>query len=154
VADAPLADGVTIRRIGPGDAAAYTAVRSGNPTAGGVTEGGPNPWPDVYEQLARTPSRLLFVAELDGVAVGNGSLHVSAGAGWLRGALVAPEARGRGIQRALIAARVRAALEAGCDVVGAAAEPGEVSANNLERMGMRPLGRETSYVYKPAAVAT
>ena len=153
VAEAPLPDGVVIRRIAPGEAAAYTAVRSGNVTAGGVAEGGPNPWPDVYEQLARTNSRQLFVAELDGTAVGNASLHISAGTGWLRGALVAPGVRGRGIQRALIGARVRAALDVGCDLVGASAEPDEVSARNLERMGMRPLGRESIYEYKPKAVA-
>lgn len=149
VADAPVPDGVVIRRIGPGEIAAYTAVRSGNATAGGVAGGGPNPWPAVYEELARTNSRRLFVAELDGVPVANASLHVSGGTGWLRGVLVAPEVRGRGIQRALIAARVKAAIEAGCDLVGACAEPGEVSAVNLERMGMRRLGRQSSYEYTP-----
>ena len=154
VADGALPDGVGIRRIGPGEAAAYTAVRSGNVTAGGVAEGGPNPWPDVYEQLARTNSRQLFVAELDGVAVGNGSLHVSAGTGWLRGALVAPEVRGRGIQRALIAVRIQAALDAGCELVGASAEPGAVSSRNLERMGLRRLGGQASYIYEPRAVKT
>jgi MOSC domain-containing protein YiiM/GNAT superfamily N-acetyltransferase len=153
VAEAPLPDGVVIRRLGPGEADAYTAVRSGSVTAGGIAAGGPNPWPDVYEQLARTNARQLFVAELDGVAVGNGSLHVSAGTGWLRGALVAPEVRGRGIQRALIAVRVKAALDAGCDLVGASAEPGEVSARNIERMGMSRLGRQTSYVYEPKGLA-
>jgi GNAT superfamily N-acetyltransferase len=140
-------EGVTIRRIAPGDAAAYNAVRSGNPTAGGVSDGAPNPWPQVYEHLARTNSRLLFVAEIDGVAVGNASLHLSAGAGWLRGALVSPEARGRGIQQALIATRIRAAIDAGCDLVGAQAEPGEVSARNLMRMGLRKLGVENNYKY-------
>ena len=149
VAEAPLPDGVVIRRIGPGETAAYAAVRSGNPTAGGVANGSPNPWPDVYEHLARTHSRQLFVAELDGVAVGNASLHVSGDAGWLRGALVAPEVRGRGIQQALIAVRVRAARDAGCTVVGAQAEPSEVSARNLQRMGMRKLGRQAAYIYVP-----
>jgi GNAT superfamily N-acetyltransferase len=148
-ADAPLPEGVVIRRVGKGDTAAFNAVRSGNPASGGVTEGGPNPWPQVYEQLVLTNSRQLFVAELNGVAVANASLHVSAATGWLRGALVAPAARGLGIQRALIAARIRAAIEAGCDLVGAEAEPDEVSARNLARMGMRRLGRRSSYVYRP-----
>jgi MOSC domain-containing protein YiiM/GNAT superfamily N-acetyltransferase len=149
MADAPVPEGVVIRRIQPGETAAYTAVRSGNPTAGGVSAGGPNPWPDVYERLARASSRMLFVAELDGTPVGNGSLHIGARTGWLRGTLVAPEARGRGIQRALIAARVRAAIEAGCDLVGASAEPDGVSARNLERTGMRRIGTRTIYEYVP-----
>lgn len=149
VADAPAPEGVIIRRIQPGESAAYTAVRSGSPTVGGVADGGPNPWPDVYERLAQANSRMLFVAELDGTPVGNGSLHVSSRTGWLRGTLVAPEARGRGIQRALIAARVGAAIEAGCDLVGASAEPDGVSARNLERMGMRRIGTRTIYEYVP-----
>jgi GNAT superfamily N-acetyltransferase len=151
VAEAPVPQGVVIRQIKPGEAAAYTAVRSGNETAGGVARGGPNPWPDVYDRLARTSSRLLFVAELDGKPVGNGSLHIEAHTGWLRGALVAPEARGRGIQRALITARVEAAIRAGCDLVGASAGPEEVSARNLERMGMIRIGHRSSYEYVPAS---
>jgi MOSC domain-containing protein YiiM len=148
LADFVAPEGVTIRRIEPGEVDAYNAVRSGDRAAGGVSDG-TNPWPLVYEQLAKTNARQLFVAEIDGVAVGNASLHVSAGAGWLRGALTAPEARGRGIQTALIATRIRAAIDAGCDLVGAQAEPGEVSARNLQRMGMRRLGSQNNYEYVP-----
>ncbi len=146
VPDEPPPSGVVIRRIGADDAHLYTAVRSGVATVGGVSDGGPNPWPQVYAELARYNARQLFIAEIDGRPVGNGSLHVSAKTGWLRGATVSPEARGRGIQRALVAARVRAAIDAGCDLVGASAEPGSVSARNLERMGMRRVGARSSYV--------
>jgi hypothetical protein len=148
LADFVMPQGVTIRRIEPGEVDAYNAVRSGDRVAGGVTDG-TNPWPLVYAHLAKTNSRQLFVAEIDGIAVGNASLHVSAGAGWLRGALVAPAARGRGIQTALIATRIRAGIEAGCDIVGAQAEPGEISARNLMRLGMRRLGGQNNYEYVP-----
>jgi MOSC domain-containing protein YiiM/GNAT superfamily N-acetyltransferase len=143
-------DGVTIRRLAAGEANVYSSVRSGGSTAGGLADGAPNPWPQIYERLAGTHARQLFVAEIDGVAVANASLHISAGAGWLRGALVAPDARGKGIQRALIAARIRAAIEADCDIVGAQAEPGEVSARNLNAMGLRHLGNANLYVYEPS----
>jgi MOSC domain-containing protein YiiM/GNAT superfamily N-acetyltransferase len=146
---APMPEGVTIRRIEPGEVNAYNAVRSGERAGGGVTDGAPNPWAQVYEHLAKTHARQLFVAEIDGVAVGNASLHVSAGTGWLRGALTAPAERGRGIQQALIAHRIRAAIDAGCDLVGADAEPGGVSVRNLMRMGMRHLGRQNNYEYVP-----
>jgi len=149
VARVAMPDGVVIRQIGPGEAAAYNAVRSGNVTPGGVTAGGPNPWPDVYERLVQTHRRLLFVAEIDGRPVANASLHVSARTGWLRGALVAPEARGRGIQRALIGARAQAAAERGCDLVGSSAEPGGVSARNLQQMGLRQIGRRSQSEYRP-----
>jgi GNAT superfamily N-acetyltransferase len=148
LADSTTPEGVTIRRIEPGEVDAYNAVRSGDRAAGGVSDG-TNPWPLVYEQLAKTHARQLYVAEVDGVAVGNASLHISAGTGWLRGALTAPEARGRGIQTALIATRIRAAIEAGCDLVGADAEPGGVSARNLMKMGLRRLGGQNNYEYVP-----
>lgn len=149
VAAEPLPDGVTVRQVKPGEGAAFHAVRSGNATAGGVAAGGPNPWPAVYDRLVLTHSRLLFMAELDGQPVGNASLHVSNMTGWLRGALVSPEARGRGIQRALISARIRAVQEHGCDLVGSSAEPGSVSARNLERMGLRRIGGRSQYEYRP-----
>jgi MOSC domain-containing protein YiiM/GNAT superfamily N-acetyltransferase len=152
--DSHLPEGVTIRRVAPGETAAYSSVRSGTSAAGGIAEGAPNPWPAVYEQLSHTHNRLLFLAELDGTAVGIGSLHLSANTGWLRGALVAPDARGRGIQRAIIAARIEAAIDAGCDLVGAQADPGEVSARNLARMGLRPLGPENNYEYVPRGART
>ncbi len=154
VADAPAPEGVVIRRVGTDDAALYTSVSSGNATAGGVTRPGVNPWPEVYALMARHHSRHLFIAEIDGRPVANASLHVSSRTGYLRGALVAPDARGRGIQRALIAARARAAIEAGCDLVGATAKPGDVSARNLERMGMRRIGQRLSYVYIPRTSGT
>jgi MOSC domain-containing protein YiiM/GNAT superfamily N-acetyltransferase len=149
VAHQPPPKGVVVRQIGPGEAAAYNAVRSGNVTAGGISAGGPNPWPDVYERLVRSRSRLLFVAELDGQPVGNASLHVGAETGWLRGALVAPEARGRGIQRALVSARARAAIEHKCDLLGSCAEPGSISARNLARMGLRRVGSRLQFRYQP-----
>jgi GNAT superfamily N-acetyltransferase len=151
VAQVPPPPGVVIRRLEPDEAGTYTSVRSGNTTAGGVTEGGPDPWPQVYTHLAQTRNRHLFMAEIDGEPVANASLHVSGRTGWMRGALVAPDARGRGIQRALIFARARAAAESGCDLVGASAEPGEISARNLERAGLRRVGSRSYYIYEPGS---
>jgi MOSC domain-containing protein YiiM/GNAT superfamily N-acetyltransferase len=145
--------GVSIRQIGADEAALYTSVSSGEIAPGGVIAGAPNPWPQVYELLAKRRARHLFLAEMDGVPVANASLHVVGKTGWLRGALVAPEVRGRGIHNALIAARARAALEAGCDLVGATAEPGGSSAHNLEEMGLRCVGVRVNYEYVPRRAA-
>lgn len=142
-------DGLAIRVIGREDAAAFAGVPSGTATAGGLTDPEAiNPWPRVYERLAKWPHRYLFLAELDGRPVGAASLHVHSRTGWLRGAVVDPEARGRGIQRALIAARARHANDLGCNLVGSWAEEGP-SSINLARVGMRLIGTRWNYPYQP-----
>jgi MOSC domain-containing protein YiiM len=147
--DFPAPDGVVIRPARADDPADFADVDAGNAGVGGVDDGAVNPWPAVLAALARTRARTIFVAELDGAVVGSASLHVSGTVGWMRGAVVARRARGRGIQRAFIAARARAAQQFGCDLVGASAEPELVSARNLERAGMRRLGIRSNYIYEP-----
>jgi hypothetical protein len=153
VADTPAPAGVAIREMPRKEAAAFEGVSSGNATAGGVSPGTANPWPRVMSRLALAHARHTFVAEIGGRPVATAALHVSAKVGWMRAAIVAPEARGRGIQSALIAARARRAAELGCNLVGASAEPGDTSARNLERSGLRPLGRHTNYAYTPRVAA-
>lgn len=154
VPEAEPMDGLSVRIIGPDDAAAYVGVRSGSPIPGGLSDpDAPNPWPQVYEKLARWPHRWLFLAELDGRPVGAASLHVHARTGWLRGAVVEPKERGRGIQRVLISARVKHAIEKGCDLVGSWAEPHGPSEANLVKMGLRRIGTRRQYPYDPPAQA-
>ena len=70
---------------------------------------------------------------------------------WLGAGTVLPEARGRGIQRALIAYRARAAEALGCRRVMATAELGDVSAANLSAMGMARIWSRTHYPFDPSA---
>jgi GNAT superfamily N-acetyltransferase len=112
-----------------------------------------DPWAAVYTRLANHPHRTVLIAEMGGEPVGAASLQVAGKAGWLRGASVIPSARGRGIQRAMIAERVRIAVERGCDVVGASAEPDGSSAENLRRMGMAAIGTRRHYPYVPNSMA-
>jgi GNAT superfamily N-acetyltransferase len=86
-----------------------------------------------------------FVAEEGGQVIGTGALHVRAGVGWLRAGTVLPSHRGRGIQRALIAARVVTARRLGADVVAGSANPGGPSAANLARLGFRVAARRARY---------
>ena len=141
--------GITIRQLAPREADLYNAVATDEGPIDGIDGDGPDPWPLIYERLARSAGRRLFVAELDGKPVAHASLSISAGTCWLRGMLVAPEFRGRGLQRALIAARARAAAELGCDLVGAAAAPGWISAENIEKTGLRAVGTREHYIYEP-----
>ncbi len=153
VPDTGQPEGVVIRRLEPDEGGLSARVSTGSTTPGGVAPGGLDPWPKVYERLARTNGRQMFIAEIDGEPVGYASLHIHARTGWMRGATVAPAARGRGIQRALISVRSRAALDAGCDLVGASAEPDVLSATNLERMGLRRVGTRYQYEYVPGTAA-
>jgi MOSC domain-containing protein YiiM/GNAT superfamily N-acetyltransferase len=154
IAEVPAPAGVHIRVIESHEAAYVDRVfAAAGLAAGGISDPrAPNPWPAVNAAVAASAHRFLLLAELDGAPVGTASLHIHRHSGWLRGAAVVPEARGRGIQRALIGARARLAAELGCDLVGASAKPSGPSAANLQQMGMRRIGTRTHYVYVPAGV--
>jgi MOSC domain-containing protein YiiM/GNAT superfamily N-acetyltransferase len=93
------------------------------------------------------------LAAVSGVEeVGRAWLYVYKQTGWMRGAFVEPEWRGRGLQRALTSARARLAEERGCDLVGATAEPGTVSASNMVASGFRRLAGRSQYRYSPRTI--
>jgi MOSC domain-containing protein YiiM/GNAT superfamily N-acetyltransferase len=102
-------------------------------------------WRALEPHLALAPHDRRFVAEIDGRPVGTGMLHTHHRVGWLRAGTVLPEARGRGIQRALIAARIERAARLGCDLVGASANSGGTSARNMERQGLRTVAVRHRY---------
>lgn len=112
----------------PAEAAAFTAAEAG---------------------LARAAHHHRFVAEVDGRIVGAASLHVGRKVGWLRAGTVLPDFRNRGIQRALIAARLAHARRVGCDLGGACVSPDTSSARNLERVGGRVVATRRRYRFPP-----
>ena len=59
------------------------------------------------------------------------------GVAWLSGAGVLPASRGRGLQCALVRARLAWAAAQGCDLAASATEPGTASQRTLERCGFR-----------------
>ena len=78
-----------------------------------------------------------FLAQLDGVAVGTGTMSIHDGVVLLAGASTVPAWRARGAQAVLLHARLRHALEAGCDLAMMGAAPGSTSQGNAERRGLR-----------------
>lgn len=78
-----------------------------------------------------------FLAELDGRPVAAGALAVHDGVALFAGASTVPAFRGRGAQAALLAARLQAAADAGCDLAMMGALPGSASQRNAERAGFR-----------------
>ena len=78
-----------------------------------------------------------FLAELEGNASAAGALFVESGVALLAGAATVPEARGRGLQAALLQERLKYAFEHGCDLAMMVAEAGSGSQRNAERQGFR-----------------
>lgn len=100
--------------------------------------------PELAEFLAalgpisvRREDAISFLAEKAGIAIASGVLCFHQGVALFGGACTIPEARGLGAQRALMAARLRYALENDCDIAMMCAAPGSASQRNAERCGFR-----------------
>lgn len=83
-----------------------------------------------------------FLATIDAVAVGAAVLAVYDDAtygrvGYLAAASTLEQARGRGAQRALIAARMARAIEQGCTLITGQAAWGTTSSANMQRAGLQ-----------------
>jgi MOSC domain-containing protein YiiM len=102
-------------------------------------------WARFNRALAASKGQGELVAILGGRDVAVAATFSRRRVSWLGGAAVLPEARGLGIQRALIAERVRQARDAGSRRVMATAAVGSVSARNLEAMGLRQIWTRALY---------
>ncbi len=78
-----------------------------------------------------------FLAELDGTPGAAGALCLHDGVALFAGAATVPESRRRGLQGALLEARMRYAFDHGCDLAMMVAEAGGESQCNAERKGFR-----------------
>jgi MOSC domain-containing protein YiiM/ribosomal protein S18 acetylase RimI-like enzyme len=142
------ADGVRIRELPRDEIGPWAEVIV---TASDLPDEIAAAWRDLETHIARVPHHHRFVAEVDGLPVGAGSLHLHHQLGWLRAGSVVRSHRGRGIQRALITHRAHHARRLGADLVGASAVEGGASAANLERLGFRRVGTRRSYRAEPAS---
>ncbi len=133
----PALDGFAIRPVEPDDPA-DTARWADLFIAGfGIEEPLADAWRRFNPILVRSRAYQQFIGSLDGRDVAASALFNRRRVGWLGAGTVLAEARGRGIQRALIADRVRRAAHAGSTRVLATAEIDTPSAANLERFGIR-----------------
>lgn len=138
--------GLTIRIVDPGAVPAWAAI-----VVEGVGLEGEEAaaWPRLAPELARSRGQHLFIGELDGDAVAAGALFLRRRVAWLGGAAVLPAARGKGIQRWLIAERVRFAVERGAEIVMASADPDGPSERNLQSMGLKRLWGRRLWRFDP-----
>src|SRR6185437_6511863 len=76
-----------------------------------------------------------YAALRDGVLAGGATMRLAGGIAQLTGAATAPAHRRRGIQTALLAARLADATAAGCDIAVIVTQPGSKSQQNAQRQG-------------------
>jgi GNAT superfamily N-acetyltransferase len=93
----------------------------------------------VVAQVAGVHEMLRYVAHIDGVAAGSGSARIDGGLYQLCGAATLPAYRRRGIQSALLTARLADARAEGCDLAVVSVEPGSRSQANVQHRGFVPL---------------
>lgn len=133
----PPAAGVEVRVVGDGQLEGWAEVvaRGFKSAAPGVV------LTEIELELARVSPSISgvtsYVASIDGEFVAGGSVSVHDGIATMFGDATLPEWRGRGVQTALLKARLERALRAGCDLAAAGASPGSVSQRNMERLGFR-----------------
>jgi GNAT superfamily N-acetyltransferase len=94
-----------------------------------------------------------YLALNDGTPAGGASLRIAEDVAQLAGSATAPAHRRRGIQSALLAARLRDAAAAGCDIAVVTTQPGSKSQQNVQRRGFHLLYTRAILVkrHQPAA---
>jgi GNAT superfamily N-acetyltransferase len=93
---------------------------------------------------------LLYIARRDGVAAGGGGMSLTGAIAHMAGAATVPAHRRRGVQTALLAARLRDAAAAGCDLAVVTTQPGSASQRNVQRRGFELLYTRAILVKQPS----
>ena len=131
----PAATSLEVRRVGPDDADAFAQALVAGYEMPGWMEG----W---VAELVGRPGWSCYVALHGAEPAATGCVYIRPPAAWLGLAGTVPELRRRGGQGAIMEARIREALAAGCSVIGT--ETGErvidrpsASYSNIMRFGFR-----------------
>ncbi len=90
---------------------------------------------DVYEGFVAMGSSVLYLARRGHEVAGGGSLRISDGLAQLSGAATLPAHRRRGVQSALMRARLLDAAASGADLAVVTTEPASKSQQNVQRAG-------------------
>jgi GNAT superfamily N-acetyltransferase len=132
--------GIEVRRSGAAEFEAWLGVvaeGSVHPDPQGV------PWHEEFpremiidaERASAEAGTVRYAALRDGALAGGASMRLAEGVAQLTGAATAPAHRRRGIQTALLAARLADATAAGCDIAVIVTQPGSKSQQNAQRQG-------------------
>jgi GNAT superfamily N-acetyltransferase len=106
---------------------------------------------EIIAHLIGRPRWRVFLAELDGEAAGVGGMFIDGNMAHLAFAATRPQLRGRGAQRAVLHARIAAAIAAGCDFIATetgfplTADEPSPSYHNMLWANFRPLSIRDNY---------
>jgi len=103
----------------------------------------------VFDDVSRIPGLVQYVAHREGVLAGGGSLRIIDGIAQLAGAATLPEHRRRGVQSALLRARLVDAARSGCDIAIVTTQPASKSQENVQRAGFSLLYARAVMVRQP-----
>jgi len=133
-----LAPGIRIQALDPTDAQQLRAFVETS-ASGFLPEGAslPDTYLDTGLKAAREPDHHGFLATVDGVVAGAAGSSLRRGVMSLFGASVRPAFRRRGIQQALIAARLERARSLGADLASVTSHPGIPTERNAARFGFQ-----------------
>jgi GNAT superfamily N-acetyltransferase len=139
-----IAPGIEVRRSGEDEFDAWLDVVAegfAHPDIQGVPPHEDFPR-DVLERAERDFAAVgvvRYIALRDAVPAAGASLRIGEGVAQLAGSATAPAHRRRGIQSALLAARLTDAVAAGCDIAVVTTQPGSKSQENVQRRGFHLL---------------
>jgi GNAT superfamily N-acetyltransferase len=91
-----------------------------------------------------------YLAFVEGEIAGGAAVSADLGVCGLFGASTLPAFRRRGVQSALLAARLTWAREKGCDLAVSITRPGSISHRNIERSGFRVAYTRTKLILPPS----
>ena len=94
---------------------------------------------DVMRLFADGKNTECYLARIDGRVAGGATLAVRGRIAGLFGASTLPAFRKRGVQTALLHARMQRAAELGCELAMSLAQPGSASQRNISRLGFQTL---------------
>jgi GNAT superfamily N-acetyltransferase len=142
-------DSIDIRRANPDELDLWVMT---------VAQGFAENYPVTHELLsvmklfAMGENTECYLARITGRVVGGATLAIRGRIGGLFGASTLPEFRNRGVQTALLRARLERAAEAGCTLAVSLAQPGSHSQRNITRFGFQTLYTRVKFerAWKPA----
>ncbi len=100
---------------------------------------------EVMSGFAHSELTVCFLAFADGAPAGGAALAMHEGVATVNGASTLPQFRNRGIQTALLRARLEYASTRGCDLAMTNTQPGSGSQRNVERLGFRVAYSRTKF---------